>query len=170
MVLTPYLYRWVVLDLKTKEVVSDLTDGNEQLSVMRYSPGQRSTKSLYKKKKKKNLWPHSYLYVSSLFVEYRACVLMWSAVLISLLTIRNFYFTTHPNIDGSFLAVGSHDNFIYIYNVTDGGRRYTRFGKCTVSKACWDSILNDVKLFYGGLLFIGVVLKCTISHADISLP
>uniref|UniRef100_A0A671MPK6 Echinoderm microtubule-associated protein-like 3 n=1 Tax=Sinocyclocheilus anshuiensis TaxID=1608454 RepID=A0A671MPK6_9TELE len=63
--------RWVVLDLKTKEVVSDLTDGNEQLSVMRYSP------------------------------------------------------------DGSFLAVGSHDNFIYIYNVTEGGRRYTRFGKCT---------------------------------------
>uniref|UniRef100_A0A673JNP0 Echinoderm microtubule-associated protein-like 3 n=1 Tax=Sinocyclocheilus rhinocerous TaxID=307959 RepID=A0A673JNP0_9TELE len=62
---------WVVLDLQTKEVVSDLTDGNEQLSVMRYSP------------------------------------------------------------DGSFLAVGSHDNFIYIYNVTEGGRRYTRFGKCT---------------------------------------
>jgi len=50
-VLTHYLYRWVVLDLQTKEVVSDLTDGNEQLSVMRYSPGQRSTKSLYKKKK-----------------------------------------------------------------------------------------------------------------------
>ncbi|XP_067301367.1 echinoderm microtubule-associated protein-like 3 isoform X1 [Pseudorasbora parva] len=63
--------RWVVLDLQTKDVVSDLTDGNEQLSVMRYSP------------------------------------------------------------DGSFLAVGSHDNFIYIYSVTDGGRRYMRFGKCT---------------------------------------
>ncbi|XP_052000848.1 echinoderm microtubule-associated protein-like 2 [Xyrauchen texanus] len=63
--------RWVVLDLQTKEVVSDLTDGNEQLSVMRYSP------------------------------------------------------------DGSFLAVGSHDNLIYIYNVTEGGRRYIRFGKCT---------------------------------------
>ncbi|XP_043099628.1 echinoderm microtubule-associated protein-like 3 isoform X3 [Puntigrus tetrazona] len=63
--------RWVVLDLQTKEVMSDLIDGNEQLSVMRYSP------------------------------------------------------------DGSFLAVGSHDNFIYIYNVTEGGRRYTRFGKCT---------------------------------------
>ncbi|XP_026793050.1 echinoderm microtubule-associated protein-like 4 isoform X1 [Pangasianodon hypophthalmus] len=63
--------RWLVLDLQTREVVSDLTDGNEQLSVMRYSP------------------------------------------------------------DGSFLAVGSHDNFIYIYSVTEGGRRYTRFGKCT---------------------------------------
>uniref|UniRef100_A0AAX7T4T3 EMAP like 3 n=1 Tax=Astatotilapia calliptera TaxID=8154 RepID=A0AAX7T4T3_ASTCA len=62
--------RWMVLDLLTREVVSESTDGNEQLSVMRYSP------------------------------------------------------------DGSFLAVGSHDNFIYIYSVTESGRRYTRFGKC----------------------------------------
>lgn len=29
-----------MLDLQTHDVVSDLTDGNEQLSVMRYSPGQ----------------------------------------------------------------------------------------------------------------------------------
>uniref|UniRef100_UPI0037E8699D echinoderm microtubule-associated protein-like 3 n=1 Tax=Semicossyphus pulcher TaxID=241346 RepID=UPI0037E8699D len=62
--------RWLVLDLLTQEVVSESTDGNEQLSVMRYSP------------------------------------------------------------DGSFLAVGSHDNFIYIYTVTESGRRYARFGKC----------------------------------------
>uniref|UniRef100_A0A8D3A590 EMAP like 3 n=1 Tax=Scophthalmus maximus TaxID=52904 RepID=A0A8D3A590_SCOMX len=62
--------RWMVLDLLTMEVVSESIDGNEQLSVMRYSP------------------------------------------------------------DGSFLAVGSHDNFIYIYNVTESGRRYSRFGKC----------------------------------------
>ncbi|XP_061665004.1 echinoderm microtubule-associated protein-like 3 isoform X2 [Syngnathoides biaculeatus] len=62
--------RWVVLDLLTAEVVSESVDGNEQLSVMRYSP------------------------------------------------------------DGCCLAVGSHDNFIYIYNVTEGGRRYSRFGKC----------------------------------------
>ncbi|KAF7644274.1 hypothetical protein LDENG_00224800 [Lucifuga dentata] len=62
--------RWVVLDLLTSEVLCESTDGNEQLSVMRYSP------------------------------------------------------------DGSFLAVGSHDNFIYIYSVTDGGRRYVRFGRC----------------------------------------
>ncbi|XP_077401124.1 echinoderm microtubule-associated protein-like 3 isoform X2 [Vanacampus margaritifer] len=62
--------RWVVLDLVTAEVISESVDGNEQHSVMRYSP------------------------------------------------------------DGSCLAVGSHDNFIYIYNVTENGRRYTRFGRC----------------------------------------
>ncbi|MGH0163670.1 UNVERIFIED_CONTAM: hypothetical protein FKN15_045684 [Acipenser sinensis] len=64
-------YRWVVLDIETKDIVSDYTDGNEQLSVVRYSP------------------------------------------------------------DGSYLAVGSHDNFIYIYTVAENGRRYTRFGRCT---------------------------------------
>ncbi|XP_068508539.1 echinoderm microtubule-associated protein-like 3 isoform X1 [Syngnathus scovelli] len=62
--------RWVVLDLLTAEVISEAVDGNEQHSVMRYSP------------------------------------------------------------DGSCLAVGSHDNFIYIYNVTENGRSYTRFGRC----------------------------------------
>ncbi|KAJ0006475.1 hypothetical protein NQD34_013748 [Periophthalmus magnuspinnatus] len=62
--------RWLVMDLLTRKVVSESTDGNEQLSVMRYSP------------------------------------------------------------DGSFLAVGSHDNFIYIYSVAENGRRYSRFGKC----------------------------------------
>ncbi|XP_053716699.1 echinoderm microtubule-associated protein-like 3 isoform X1 [Synchiropus splendidus] len=62
--------RWMVLDMLTRETISEFTDGNEQHSVMRYSP------------------------------------------------------------DGSFLAVGSHDNFIYIYTVTENGRRYSRFGKC----------------------------------------
>ncbi|KAG5269719.1 hypothetical protein AALO_G00205290 [Alosa alosa] len=33
--------------------------------------------------------------------------------------------------DGAYLAVASHDNFVYIYSVTDNGRKYSRVGKCT---------------------------------------
>uniref|UniRef100_A0A674HY89 Echinoderm microtubule-associated protein-like 4 n=1 Tax=Terrapene triunguis TaxID=2587831 RepID=A0A674HY89_9SAUR len=63
--------RWFVLDAETRDLVSIHTDGNEQLSVMRYS------------------------------------------------------------VDGMLLAVGSHDNFIYLYIVTENGRKYSRYGKCT---------------------------------------
>ncbi len=35
--------------------------------------------------------------------------------------------------DGTLLAVGSRDNIIYMYNVTEGGRKYSRTGKLTVS-------------------------------------
>uniref|UniRef100_A0A672UTZ0 EMAP like 3 n=1 Tax=Strigops habroptila TaxID=2489341 RepID=A0A672UTZ0_STRHB len=63
--------RWLVLDMTTQQLLAGGSDGNEQLSVVRFSP------------------------------------------------------------DGSFLAIGSHDNFIYIYSVTEGGRKYTRFGRCT---------------------------------------
>uniref|UniRef100_A0A8C5PMU6 Echinoderm microtubule-associated protein-like 4 n=1 Tax=Leptobrachium leishanense TaxID=445787 RepID=A0A8C5PMU6_9ANUR len=62
--------RWFVLDAETRDLVSIHTDGNEQLSVMRYS------------------------------------------------------------VDGTFLAVGSHDNFIYLYTVSENGRKYSRYGKC----------------------------------------
>uniref|UniRef100_A0A8B9QEP2 Echinoderm microtubule-associated protein-like 4 n=1 Tax=Apteryx owenii TaxID=8824 RepID=A0A8B9QEP2_APTOW len=65
------LSRWFVLDAETRDLVSIHTDGNEQLSVMRYS------------------------------------------------------------VDGTLLAVGSHDNFIYLYVVTENGRKYSRYGKCT---------------------------------------
>ncbi|XP_059515968.1 echinoderm microtubule-associated protein-like 4 isoform X3 [Myotis daubentonii] len=63
--------RWFVLDAETRDLVSIHTDGNEQLSVMRYS------------------------------------------------------------VDGTRLAVGSHDNFIYLYIVSENGRKYSRHGKCT---------------------------------------
>ncbi|XP_073345331.1 echinoderm microtubule-associated protein-like 2 isoform X1 [Pagrus major] len=33
--------------------------------------------------------------------------------------------------DGNFLAVASHDNYVYIYAVTENGRKYSRVGKCT---------------------------------------
>lgn len=32
--------------------------------------------------------------------------------------------------DGLYLACGSRDNSIYVYNVTDEGRKYSRVGKC----------------------------------------
>uniref|UniRef100_A0A8C8JUY8 Echinoderm microtubule-associated protein-like 1 n=1 Tax=Oncorhynchus tshawytscha TaxID=74940 RepID=A0A8C8JUY8_ONCTS len=33
--------------------------------------------------------------------------------------------------DGNFLAIGSHDNYIYIYVVGESGRKYSRLGKCS---------------------------------------
>ncbi|KAG1941616.1 echinoderm microtubule-associated protein-like 4 isoform X5 [Pimephales promelas] len=63
--------KWYALDAETRDLVAIHTDGNEQLSVMRFS------------------------------------------------------------VDGTLLAVGSHDNFIYLYTVSDKGRKYSRYGKCT---------------------------------------
>ncbi|XP_027006111.1 echinoderm microtubule-associated protein-like 4 isoform X4 [Tachysurus fulvidraco] len=63
--------KWYVLDAETRDLVAIHTDGNEQLSVMRYT------------------------------------------------------------VDGTLLAVGSHDNFIYLYTVSDNGRKYSRYGKCS---------------------------------------
>uniref|UniRef100_A0A8C1VEN0 EMAP like 2 n=1 Tax=Cyprinus carpio TaxID=7962 RepID=A0A8C1VEN0_CYPCA len=66
-----FAYRWLVLDTDTRDLVSMHTDGNEIISVVKYSP------------------------------------------------------------DGAYLAVASHDNFVYIYSVTENGRKYSRVGKCT---------------------------------------
>ncbi|XP_069750294.1 echinoderm microtubule-associated protein-like 2 isoform X2 [Narcine bancroftii] len=63
--------RWLVLDCETREDVCSSVDGNEQLSVVRYSP------------------------------------------------------------DGNFLAIGSHDNYIYLHAVSEDGHKYSRFGRCT---------------------------------------
>uniref|UniRef100_A0A8C6T4W8 EMAP like 4 n=1 Tax=Neogobius melanostomus TaxID=47308 RepID=A0A8C6T4W8_9GOBI len=63
--------KWYVLDAESTDLVAIHTDGNEQLSVMRYS------------------------------------------------------------VDGALLAVGSHDNFIYLYTVSENGRKYSRYNKCS---------------------------------------
>ncbi|XP_026780185.1 echinoderm microtubule-associated protein-like 2 isoform X2 [Pangasianodon hypophthalmus] len=63
--------RWLVLDTETRDLISMHTDGNEIISIVKYSP------------------------------------------------------------DGAYLAVGSHDNFVYIYAVTENGRKYSRVSKCT---------------------------------------
>lgn len=34
--------------------------------------------------------------------------------------------------DGSMVALGSRDNHIYLYQVSDDGRKYSRIGKCMV--------------------------------------
>lgn len=39
------LSRWFVLDAETRDLVSIHTDGNEQLSVMRYSVGRQTCSS-----------------------------------------------------------------------------------------------------------------------------
>ncbi|XP_061698832.1 echinoderm microtubule-associated protein-like 1 isoform X8 [Syngnathoides biaculeatus] len=33
--------------------------------------------------------------------------------------------------DGNFLAIGSHDSYIYVYAVAENGRKYNRVGKCS---------------------------------------
>ncbi|XP_006627673.2 echinoderm microtubule-associated protein-like 2 isoform X1 [Lepisosteus oculatus] len=63
--------RWLVLDTETQDVVCAHTDGNEIISIVKYSP------------------------------------------------------------DGAYLAVASHDNFIYLYAASENGRKYSRVGKCT---------------------------------------
>lgn len=37
------------------------------------------------------------------------------------------------SVDGSMVALGSRDNQIYIYQVSDDGLKYNRVGRCTVS-------------------------------------
>lgn len=51
----------------------------------------------------------------------------------SLAFLENFNSGLFVHLDGNFLAVSSHDNFVYIYAVTENGRKYSRVGKCTVS-------------------------------------
>ncbi|XP_057615305.1 LOW QUALITY PROTEIN: echinoderm microtubule-associated protein-like 2 [Chionomys nivalis] len=63
--------RWLLLDTDTHDLVAIHTDGNEQISVVSFSP------------------------------------------------------------DGAYLAVGSHDNLVYVYTVDQGGRKVSRLGKCS---------------------------------------
>lgn len=52
--------------------------------------------------------------------------------------------------DGAYLAVGSHDNFVYIYSVTENGRKYSRVGKCTVSLTEITSASLQKSLYFNG--------------------
>lgn len=67
--------------------------------------------------------------------------------------------------DGSKLALGSRDNTIYVYNVTDGGRKYVRVGRCNGHSSfvthldwssdgqCLQSNSGDYELLYCEFLF-----------------
>lgn len=50
-------------------------------------------------------------------------------------------------LDGNFLAIGSHDNYIYVYAVAENGRKYSRVGKCSVSTCIYILPLILVGLF-----------------------
>lgn len=51
-------------------------------------------------------------------------------------------------IDGNFLAIGSHDNCIYIYGVSENGRKYTRIGKCSVSNLLSPGSVSTTKVYF----------------------
>lgn len=102
--------RWLVLDTDTRDLVSVHTDGNEMISNVKYSPGKSSL-----------------VCVAAEAPQTAAVVLDADHVL---RVIAGLYFVLS---DGNFLAVASHDNFVYIYAVTENGRKYSRVGKCTVS-------------------------------------
>lgn len=93
------LARWYVLDAETTDLVAIHTDGNEQLSVMRFSQGEFS-RPVTRRHLQGDPPSHNPPLLSA---------------------------------DGALLAVGSHDNFIYLYTVSESGRKYSRYGKCTVS-------------------------------------
>ena len=44
--------------------------------------------------------------------------------------------------DGKMLAVGSRDNYIYVYNISDDGKKYSRHGRCSVSTHCSSYVTN----------------------------
>lgn len=62
--------------------------------------------------------------------------------------IWNISMTLHSHLpvsfylDGNFLAIGSHDNYIYIYAVAENGRKYGRVGKCSVSAFIYSPYLS----------------------------
>ncbi|XP_050538023.1 echinoderm microtubule-associated protein-like 2 isoform X2 [Daktulosphaira vitifoliae] len=63
--------------------------------------------------------------------------------------------------DGSYLALGSRDNYIYLYQVTDGARHYTRLGKCT----SWDYNRRR-RCSTGALIDYGSGHSSFITHLD----
>lgn len=105
-------FRWLVLDTDTRDLVSVHTDGNEIISNVKYSPGKTWLVCVTDE-------------TQQMFEQHR----LWRTVMSHCCFISGLLVL----LDGNFLAVASHDNFVYIYAVTENGRKYSRVGKCTVS-------------------------------------
>ena len=51
------------------------------------------------------------------------------------------------SLDGKSVALGSRDNNIYVYNVEENGRKFSRIGRCSVSRMplqCINIVINNV--------------------------
>lgn len=105
-----YVCRWFVLDADTHDLVSVHTDGDEIISNVKFSPGK-----------------------ISLYETLAAVIQQLMKPGLSSVFLQNFNSGLFVHLDGNFLAVSSHDNFVYIYAVAEKGRKYSRVGKCTVS-------------------------------------
>ncbi|XP_016350302.1 echinoderm microtubule-associated protein-like 4 [Sinocyclocheilus anshuiensis] len=114
--------KWYALDAEMRDLVAIHTDGNEQLSLMRYSLDG----TLLAVGSHDNF---IYLYtVSDKGRKYSRY-----GFFLAFLCRADNQTSLCLSSDGTLLAVGSHDNFIYLYTVSDKGRKYSRYGKCTVS-------------------------------------
>lgn len=138
--------RWLVLDTDSKDLVTVHTDGNEQLSVMCYGPG--------------NCW--LCVYCASVFpfviCKSPAVCLHWEILRIikRRQNLKHTFFLSSFlfYLDGNFLAIGSHDNYIYIYAVAENGRKYSRVGKCSVSTCIYNPPPHQLFLVPPRIIFI----------------
>lgn len=77
------------------------------------------------------------------------------------------------SLDGNFLAIGSHDNYIYIYAVAENGRKYSRVGKCSVSSVFFTLPSSPSPLWVISLILIPLIPRqghsSFITHLDWSV-
>lgn len=122
-----------MLDTDTRDLVSMHTDGEEIISNVKYSPGRTSPDQMKETVKQQ--------------LGSEALTLRCFGTVLTLLVVDSGLLV---HLDGSFLAVASHDNYVYIYAVMENGRKYSRVGKCSVSahpQIFCNSYLSSLKAF-----------------------
>ena len=121
-----------MLDSDSKDLVTVHTDGSEQLSVMCYSPGGSDMNPLSSSLLSLSLLsPSSLPPLPSALLSHP--VHRETSPGSTTPTTSRSHLLLSSYLDGNFLAIGSHDNYIYIYAVAEQGRKYGRVGKCSVS-------------------------------------